>query len=191
MMRGFYSRLVLRAGGARAGGAKVWQSLQALICSLHRMLVWSVVLAGAIALLSPTPAQALDYNRENLVDADFSGRDLTDSSFTKANLRNANLSHTQLQGVSFFAANLEDANLEAANLTNATLDSARLVEANLTNAILEGAFAFNARFEGAKIDGADFTDVLLREDMQDKLCAVARGTNPVTGRNTRDTLNCF
>lgn len=185
-MRGFYLRLALPAGGAEVG-----QKLQALMCSLRRVLVWSVVLVGAIALLLPTPAQALDYNRENLVNADFSGRDLTDSSFTKANLRNANLSHTQLQGVSFFAANLEDANLESANLTNATLDSARLVEANLTNAILEGAFAFNARFEGAKIDGADFTDVLLREDMQDKLCAVAQGTNPVTGRNTRDTLNCF
>ncbi|BAU44299.1 Secreted effector protein pipB2 [Leptolyngbya sp. O-77] len=185
-MRGFYSGLVLRVGGA-----EVWQVLQPLISSGWRMLGWSLVLVGAIALLSPAPAQALDYNRENLVDADFSGRDLTDSSFTKANLRNANLSHTQLQGVSFFAANLESANLEAANLTNATLDSARLVEANLKNAILEGAFAFNARFEGAIIDGADFTDVLLREDMQDKLCAVAQGTNPVTGRNTRDTLNCF
>jgi len=185
-MRGFYSRLALRVRGAGIG-----QILQALTQASRRMLLWSLVLVGAIALLSPSPAQALDYNRENLVDADFSGRDLTDSSFTKANLRNANLSHTQLQGVSFFAANLEDANLEAANLTNATLDSARLVEANLTNAILEGAFAFNARFEGAKIDGADFTDVLLREDMQEKLCAVAQGTNPVTGRNTRDTLNCF
>ncbi|MFM6475376.1 MAG: pentapeptide repeat-containing protein, partial [Dolichospermum sp.] len=80
---------------------------------------------------------------------------------------------------------LESANLLGANLTNATLDSARLIKTNLTNAILEGAFAANAKF-----DGADFTDVLLRRDENNKLCKVAKGTNPVTGRDTRDTLYC-
>ncbi|MFM5889171.1 MAG: pentapeptide repeat-containing protein, partial [Dolichospermum sp.] len=89
-----------------------------------------------------------------------------------------------------FAANLESANLLGANLTNATLDSARLIKTNLTNAILEGAFAANAKFDGAIIDGADFTDVLLRRDEQNKLCKVAKGTNPTTGRQTRDTLYC-
>ncbi|MFN6098598.1 MAG: pentapeptide repeat-containing protein, partial [Dolichospermum sp.] len=42
----------------------------------------------------------------------------------------------------------------------------------------------------AIIDGADFTDVLLRRDEQNKLCKVAKGTNPTTGRQTRDTLYC-
>ena len=160
------------------------------------LLLWAVICvtsAGAIAALSCviTPsALALDYNKESLVNNDFSGRDLTDSSFTKANLRNSNLSNTNLQGVSFFAANLESANLEGANLTNATLDAARIIKTNLTNAVLEGAFAANAKFDGAIIDGADFTDVLLRQDEQDKLCKVAIGTNPTTGRKTRDTLFC-
>lgn len=152
------------------------------------------VLVGAIAtlnLLFIPPALADNYNKESLIDVDFSGRVLTDSSFTKANLRSSNLSHTDLRGVSFFGANLEDVNLEGANLSFATLDSARLVGANLTNAILEGAFAFNAKFDGAILDGADFTDVLLRQDTQDKLCDMATGTNPITGRRTRDTLDCF
>ena len=157
-------------------------------------LLWVVTTTiGAIAALScinTPPAWALDYNHESLINFDFSGRDLTDSSFTKANLRYSNLSHTNLQGVSFFAANLESANLEAANLTNATLDAARFTRANLTNAILEGAFAANARFDDAIIDGADFTDVLLRQDEQDKLCKAAKGTNPTTGRETRETLFC-
>jgi uncharacterized protein YjbI with pentapeptide repeats len=60
----------------------------------------------------------------------------------------------------------------------------------LTNANLEGAFASNAKFEGAIIDGADFTDVLVRPDVQKMLCKVAKGTNPVTGRETRETLYC-
>lgn len=143
--------------------------------------------------LSPLmpPALADNYTKEFLVDVDFSGRDLADSTFTKANLREANLSHTNLQGVSFFGANLESVNLEGADLRNATLDSARFVNANLKNAVLEGAFAFNTKFNGATIEGADFTDVLLRQDMQDILCEAATGVNPVTGRATRDTLECY
>jgi hypothetical protein len=40
------------------------------------------------------------------------------------------------------------------------------------------------------IDGADFTNVPLRGDALKALCAVAQGTNQVTGRLTRDTLGC-
>jgi uncharacterized protein YjbI with pentapeptide repeats len=145
---------------------------------------------GCFSFVFAPIAFADNYTKEFLVNADFSGRDLTDSTFTKANLREADLSHTNLQGVSFFGANLEAVNLEGANLRNATLDSARFVKANLKNAILEGAFAFNTKFNGATIDGADFTDVLLRQDMQALLCEAATGVNPVTGRATRDTLEC-
>jgi len=161
---------------------------------VFRTAVLAVVLGlclwGAIALGTPAPAEAVEFNQEILVNSDFSGQVLTDASFTKANLRNANLSNTDLQGVSFFGANLESANLENANLINSTLDSARLVRANLTNAVLAGAFAFNAKFDGATITGADFTDVMVRDDVQKKLCAVAEGTNSVTGRKTYDTLDC-
>lgn len=152
-------------------------------------LILGIMMAGLSGVYVPI-ALAVDYNKDFLVDADFSGRDLTDASFTKANLRGANLSQANLSGVSFFGANLEAANLENANLTNATLDTARLARANLKNAVLEGAFAFNAKFDGATIDGADFTDVLLRYDVQDQLCAIAQGTNPITKRNTRETLMC-
>jgi uncharacterized protein YjbI with pentapeptide repeats len=163
-------------------GNRIWASILSL-------LLWLLVSIMASFYSAPN-AFALEYNKEILIEADFSKRDLTDSSFTKANLRSSNFSHSNLRGVSFFAANLESVNLEGADLSNATLDSARLIRANLTNAVLEGAFAASARFDGAIIDGADFTDVLLRRDEQDKLCKIAKGTNPTTGRNTRDTLFC-
>ena len=61
---------------------------------------------------------------------------------------------------------------------------------NLNNANLEGAFAHSAQFDGASIVGADFTDVDLRNDALALLCEVAEGTNPVTHRETRETLYC-
>ncbi|BAY34864.1 pentapeptide repeat-containing protein [Nostoc carneum NIES-2107] len=166
------------------------KKLSIRICtSILCVLLGGVVAITAIIGFVPT-ALALQYNKEILTEADFSGRDLTDSSFTKANLKKSNFSGANLSGVSFFAANVESANFEGADLSNATLDSARFIKANLTNAVLEGAFAANAKFDGAIIDGADFTDVLLRPDEQKKLCQVAKGTNPTTGRDTRDSLFC-
>jgi uncharacterized protein YjbI with pentapeptide repeats len=156
--------------------------------------ILSLLLCGVFCITAFTgfapKALALEYNKEILIGSDFSGRDLSDSSFTKANLKQSNFSNSNLRGVSFFAANLESVNLDGADLTNATLDSARLIKANLSNAVLEGAFAASARFDGAIIDGADFTDALLRPDEQKKLCKVAKGINPKTGRDTRDTLLC-
>ena len=153
-------------------------------------IILLVLVFVATVAYQPT-ALAQDYNGQVLVGVDFSGQDLTDSSFTKANLTNSNLSHSTLEGVSLFGANFEGANLEGTNLRFATIDTATFKNANLTNAILEGAYGFSAKFPGAIIDGADFTDVLLRPETEEELCSVAKGTNPLTGRNTRETLFCY
>ncbi|PSB26588.1 pentapeptide repeat-containing protein [Stenomitos frigidus] len=164
---------------------QIWQQKGAIAC-----FIWGGLCIISLWIATPLPAFADDYNRDFLVGADFSGKNLIDSSFTKANLRGSNFSHSDLHGVSFFGANLEGANFEGADLRNATLDAVRFTDANLTNANLEGAFAFNAKFGGTIIDGADFTNVDVRQDAQTLLCQSAKGKNPVTGRETRRTLNC-
>lgn len=157
---------------------------------------WTIQIVMVVSLtiglfgLFISPAQAENYNRSFLVGADFSNQDLRDDDFTKANLREANFQNSNLVGVRFFAANLEAADLSGADLRNAVLDSARLVNANLTNARLEGAFAASINVPGITITGADFTDVLLRSDTMDRLCTIADGVNPITGRETRETLMC-
>jgi uncharacterized protein YjbI with pentapeptide repeats len=143
-----------------------------------------------VSMMIAAPAWAENYEKQDLANSDFSGQVLTDSEFDFADLKSSNFSHADLRGVSLFGAKMQLANFEGADLRYATLDTARFNKANLTNAILEGAFAYRTDFSGATIDGADFTDVVLRQDTEKELCAVATGTNPVTGRNTRETLFC-
>lgn len=163
-----------------------------LISFLLSTLIY-IAAIGAIAAsisIAPSPALAEDFDKQTLIGEDFSGRDLKDSSFNAAILKNANFSNTDLRGVVLFGAHAERANFEGANLSFATLDNIHAQKANFNNAILEGAFMYNAQFQGATIEGADFTDAFISRDEEKILCDLAKGTNPVTGRDTRDTLYC-
>ena len=154
--------------------------------------ILTLVITLTIALISSTPAAwAVDYSKQTIPYSDFSYQDLRGDVFRSSNLRNSDFSHSNLAGARLYGAKLDGANFEGANLSFTTLGSATLKGANLKNAILEEAFAPNAVFDDVIIEGADFTDALLPRGVNEKLCKIATGTNPVTGNDTRDTLFCF
>lgn len=164
-------------------------SLRRTIASLF-LPILLVVMSLVMTSIYPQAALADDFTKATLVNADFSGKDLTTYEFTQASVRNGKFVNANLTGVSLIGGNFDSADMTGANLTNALLDTARFTHTNFTNAILVGAFTSVTNFDGAIIDGADFTDVLLRKDIQKKLCKVAKGTNPTTGRDTRESLEC-
>ena len=66
--------------------------------------------------------------------------------------------------------------------------------ANLKNAILKEVYVSGATlFDGVKdIEGSDWSETYLRSDQRKYLCShpTAKGTNPSTGVDTRDSLMC-
>ena len=133
---------------------------------------------------------ALDYGKQSLVGADFSGSDLKGATFYLTDLQDANLSDCDLQNATLYGAKLKNTNLSNSNLKEVTLDSAVLSGTDLSNSNLEDSFAYSTQFENVKIRGADFTNVFLPKDVVREFCSNASGTNPFTNRETRETLDC-
>jgi uncharacterized protein YjbI with pentapeptide repeats len=70
------------------------------------------------------------------------------------------------------------------------MDKVDFSGANFHNAELRGVIASGSSFSGADVTGADFSDALIDRADQRALCRDASGTNPITGVDTRLSLNC-
>jgi uncharacterized protein YjbI with pentapeptide repeats len=65
-------------------------------------------------------------------------------------------------------------------------------EANLKNAIASGAYFGASILDVGSIENADFSEAQIPPKILTQLCSRddAKGTNPVTGADTRDSLMC-
>lgn len=165
--------------------------LQRRIQRILAIACLAFTLLCGLAVTNAPAAWAVDYNKRTFIQEDFSHQDLRDNSYDLSSLRGSDFSYSDLRGVRFFSANLEFVNFEGADMRGAVLDSARIGHANFTNANLEGAYLASVKITPSTvIEGADFTDALILKNENEKLCELATGTNPTTGRDTAETLYC-
>ena len=130
----------------------------------------------------------------NLDRSDFSNQNLKGVAFQQSIVRDANFKGSNLVGASFFDATVDGSNFEDTDMSLANIEMAQFTRANMKNAVLHEMYVSGATiFDGiGSIENSDWSDTMLRKDQQKYLCSLesAKGTNPTTGVDTRDSLMC-
>lgn len=131
----------------------------------------------------------------NLDRSDFKGQNLKGVAFQQSIVRDTDFRGANLVGASFFDATVDGSDFEGADMSLCNVEMAQFNRANLKNAVMHEMYVSGATlFTGVKdIEGSDWSETELRKDQKKYLCEhpTAKGTNPTTGIDTRESLMCL
>ncbi len=193
MQRIFSNRSFRMHAGIYRNGSKLIAKILVLVCTAMIWVMSSMMIevnlthplaiaasSSVIKVQDSLDTDNKDFSGQSLVQLELSGTDLGDADFSDADLR----------GAVFNGVNLRGANLQRADLSDAIMYVTNLTDADLTDANLNSTMLLMSRLKNTKIEGADFTYSAIDREQLFDLCKRASGTNPITGADTRESLEC-
>lgn len=133
--------------------------------------------------------------RDKLVDlreCDLRGKDFSSYDLSGALISNADVSGAKFVNAQLSKSYAPNAKFRDVDFTNAVIDRVTFDNADLTNAIFSNAVLSDSTFDNAVLENVDFTDVYVGDFAQRSMCRnpTTKGTNPITGAPTRESLGC-
>ena len=157
----------------------------------------ALLLGLAVACADPHTAAAVsgggkDFASAYLRGRDFSQGDYKSKDFSGCDAQDVSFVGSKLVGARFYKADIARADFTSADLTSASLEDTSLDGAVLKDAVLASAYLSQSVEAVKNIAGADFSEAVMRPDVQQRLCKRedATGKNPATGVTTRESLMC-
>lgn len=162
----------------------------------------SVGPVAALALLAATalsaaPAVAvsgggLDYAGLDISGQDFSNGNYKGKDFTQVLAKATSFAKSNLQGCRFYKAYLVNVDFMGSDLRGASLEGTSMDGVSLKDAQLQGVYFGQSLIDVQSMENADFSDASIPTKTLPLVCDRddVKGTNPVTGVDTRDSLMC-
>jgi uncharacterized protein YjbI with pentapeptide repeats len=99
---------------------------------------------------------------------------------------------SNLQGCRFYKAYLVQADFTGADMRGASLEDTSMDEADLQNVVAAGAYFSRSILDVKNLANIDLTDAQVPVKALPMLCdrSDLKGTNPVTGVDTRESIMC-
>mmetsp|Transcript_6294 Transcript_6294/g.8192 ORF Transcript_6294/g.8192 Transcript_6294/m.8192 type:complete len:216 (+) Transcript_6294:109-756(+) len=148
--------------------------------------------AACLIFLASSPAWAADFAGKDISGVDYSGQDLSGKDFTGVIAKNTNFHNCNLQDSKFSKANLVKADLSGADVRGANFVGATLDESNFKDVQGQKAIFSNTILDIGVLENIDLTSAIWPSKLRIMICDMdeLKGTNPVTGVESRDTCFC-